>query len=80
MYVGEGRVGGDGGVSEWVCGCVNKVCMKITGCGGECVGIGMCVFGGVNGWVSKFWSSGIIHMLKSMNTVCITKFAKKWTG
>ena len=40
----------------WVCRCVNEVCMAITGCGDGCVGVGgMCVSGGVGGWVSKFW-------------------------
>ena len=27
-----GQGGGDGGVWGWVCGCVNDVCMEVTGC------------------------------------------------
>ena len=25
----------------WVCGCVNEVCMEVTGCGDGCVGVGV---------------------------------------
>ena len=37
----------------WACGCVNKVCMDVTGCGGGCVGVGVWVCLGMwmGGWV-----------------------------
>ena len=31
VYVSEDRVGDDGGVCWCVCGCVNKVCIEVTG-------------------------------------------------
>ena len=68
--------GGDSGVCSWVCGCVNEVCMVVTGCGDGCVGM----FGRVGGWVSEFWKSGIVYMLIliiSMSTVCLTQFGQK---
>ena len=43
---------GHGGMWGWVCGCVNKVCMEITGCVN---GVGVCLG---RGWVSEFWMSG----------------------
>ena len=42
-------VGGGGGrvvvmvVCWWVCGCVNEVCMEVTGCGNGCVRVGRCL-------------------------------------
>ena len=50
--------------------------MEVTGCGDGCV------FVGVGGWVSEFWTSGIVYMLIltiSMSIVCLTNLAKKWT-
>ena len=47
----------------WVCGCLNKVGMKVTGCGGGFVGGGVgwvCVWG-VGGSKSEFWTSGIVY-------------------
>ena len=44
-------------------------------CGGVCWG--ECVFGGVGGWVSEFWTRGIVYMLIltiSMSTVCLIQF------
>ena len=40
---------------------------------------GVCVFEGVGGWVSEFWTSGIIYMLNSlsMSTVCLTQFDQR---
>ena len=38
------------------------------------------VFGGVGGWVSEFWTSGTVYMLKltiSMSIVCLTQFGHK---
>ena len=35
-------------VGLWVC---LAVCMVVTGCGDGCVGVGGCVFGGVEVWV-----------------------------
>ena len=46
----------------WIYGCVNDVCMEITGCGGGGVGWRWVCVGGVGGWVSEFWTSGIIYM------------------
>ena len=45
--------------------------------GWVCWGEGGCVFRGVGGWVSEFWTSGIVSMLiltVSMNIVCLTQF------
>ena len=44
MCVGKGRVCGDGGMCWGVCGCVNEMCMEVTGCGDGCVGVGVGVF------------------------------------
>ena len=42
-------------------GSANEVCMEVTGYGDGCVGVGwVCVFGGVDGLVSEFWTSGIV--------------------
>ena len=41
--------------------------------------MGVC-FGSVGGWVSEFWTSGIVYILIftiSMNTVCLTQFGRK---
>ena len=36
------------------------------------------MFGGVGGWVSEFWTSGMIYMLiLSMSTVSLTQFCQK---
>ena len=60
-----------------MCGCVNEVCMAVTWCGEGCVGVGVCVFGGVGGWMSEFWTSDIVYMLIltiSMSAVCLSQF------
>ena len=66
------------------CGCVNEVCMEVTGCGDGCVGMGVGVCFGVwvGGWVSEFWfwTSGIVLMLIltiSMSLVCLIQFGQK---
>ena len=53
--------------------------MEVTGCGDGCVG-GGCVLGCVGGWMSGFWTSGIVYMLIltiSMSIVCLTQFGQK---
>ena len=54
-------VGGGRMVVMAVCagGSVNG-CMEVTGFGKGVLGWGGCVFGGVGGWVSEFWTSGIV--------------------
>ena len=37
--------------------------MVFTGCGVDVVGWSGCVLGGVGGWVSEFWTSGLVYML-----------------
>ena len=44
---------------------------------GECVWVGVGMKRGVGGWVSEFWTSGIVYMLIltiNMSTVCLTQF------
>ena len=75
VCVGEGTV-----VLMVVCvgGSAKEVCMEVTGYGDGCVGVGwVCVFGGVDGLVSEFWTSGIVlyvttHFLKHK------KFSTTW--
>ena len=43
-------------------------------------GVGVCMAVCVSGWVSEFWTSGIVYMLiliTSMSTVCLTQFRQK---
>ena len=59
----------------------NEVCMEVTWCRDGCVGVGWgCVCGVWGGWVSEFWTNGIVYMLiltKGMSTVCLTQFGQK---
>ena len=58
----RGQGGGYGGGWGWVCGCVNEVCMELTGCGDGCAGVGwVCVWR--CGWVSEFWTLDKWHRL-----------------
>ena len=44
--------------------------------------IGVCLGVWVGGWVSEFWTSGIIYVLiltVSMSTVCLTQSGQKQT-
>ena len=61
-----------------VCGCV--VWRSLGLWRGVLDGGGGCVFGDVGGWVSEFWTSGVVYMLIltiSMSTVCLTQFGQK---
>ena len=54
--------------------------MVVIGCESGCIEWGVGVLGGVGGWVSEFWTSGIVYMLIltiSMNIVCLTQFGQK---
>ena len=64
-----------------VCGCESMgVLMRFVwrslGVGGVCCGgVGVCFVVCVGGWVSAFWTSGIVYMLiltVSTSTVCVT--------
>ena len=62
-----------GGVCGWGC---------VWGGWGVCVCLGVLVGGWVSGWVSEFWTSGIVYMLIrtiSVNAVCLTQFEENKT-
>ena len=58
--------GGDGFVGWWVCGCVNDVCMEVTGCGDGCVGFGVGVCSGK--WVCEWVTFGQVALFIYANT------------
>ena len=55
-----GEHGGGGGACWRVHGHVHEVCMEVTGCWNGCVWGCVCL--GVAGWVSDFWTSGIVYI------------------
>ena len=86
MHVGEGRV-----EAMVVCvgvsvGVLMRFVQRSLGVGmgvfGDgCVGVGWVCVLDVGGWVSEFWTSGIVCILKlTMSTVCLTQLTKKWTA
>ena len=70
-----------------LCVCEGRVVVCVGGSVGvlmrfvwRSLGVGMGCVGGVGGWVSEFWTSGIVYMLictLSMSTVCLPHFNQK---
>ena len=84
---GKGRDADDGCVCVWcggelVCGCVIEVWMVVTGCGGGCAGVGVCIkgCGWVGEWVLDKWYSVYVNThYKHKCSVLNSDLSKKWT-
>ena len=64
----------------WSAGVIMKFVWRSQGVGMGVLGRGGDVFGGVAGWDSEFWISGIVYILtltRSMSTVCLTQYGQK---